>query len=188
MTIYKMLMWMNKKAEQNIEYQESYWTFFYSLTIFSIVVVIGMLLLKFYRHIQFKPVFMMTVCQIIYFISIGGFIWNELNNAKWSGVDKDGNPSYIYPNSRAQYISEGVFMASSICLVGLLLVAFTRQRTLEFGSWSSRLQYFAILYFSLVFVREVENVFRAKNVYAPNYMPPPHYRRGPLSVDQGFTI
>lgn len=56
---------------------------------------------------------MMSVCQIIYFVSIAGLIWNELNNAKWAGVDKEGAVSYIFPSSRGQYKSEGIFMASS---------------------------------------------------------------------------
>lgn len=119
MTTYKMLMWINKKTNLDIEYQEPLWTFFYSLAIFLGVMGVFYILLTKYRHILFKPLVMNIVCQIIYFISIAGFVWNVLNNAKWSGVDKDGNTSYIYPNSRAQYQSEGIFMSSSICLVGL---------------------------------------------------------------------
>lgn len=118
MTIYKILMWMNKKSDLDIKYEEDILTFVYSLVIFLVLAGILTFLIKYYNHILFKPVFMMIICQIIYFISIGGFIWNELNNAKWSGTDKDGNISYIYPNSRGQYISEGLFMASSMCLVG----------------------------------------------------------------------
>lgn len=188
MTTYKMLMWMNKKSELDVKYQEPMWTFFYSLTIFFIVIGIFWFLLTNYRHILFKPVVMMSVCQIIYFISIAGLIWNELNNAKWAGVDKEGNASYIYPSSRGQYKSEGIFMASSICLVGVLLIAFTKLRNLKMGNMAARMLYFAIIYFSLIFVREVENVFRAKNMYAPNFFPPKNYRQGPISRDQGFVI
>jgi hypothetical protein len=113
MTTWKMLMWMNKKSELEIAYQEPLWTFFYSLAIFLGVIGVGWGLLTYYRHILFKPVVMMSVCQIIYFVSIAGLIWNELNNAKWAGVDKEGAVSYIFPSSRGQYKSEGIFMASS---------------------------------------------------------------------------
>ena len=180
-------MWMNKKSEVEILYQEPLWTFFYSLGVFAGVVGVGWGGVGWYRHVLFKPVVMMSVCQGIYFVSIAGLIWNELNNAKWAGVDKEGAVSYIYPSSRGQYKSEGIFMASSsrvfffeelVCLVGLLLIAFTKLRSLQMGNMAARMLYFAIIYFSLIFVREVENVFRAKNMYAPNFFPPKHYRQG----------
>ena len=113
MTIYKILMWINKKSNIDVKFEEDFTKFLYSLVVVLALFVIFTFLIKYYSYILFKPMFMMVICQILYFISIGGFIWNELNNAKWAGVDKDGGVSYIYPNSRGQYISEGLFMASS---------------------------------------------------------------------------
>jgi len=38
MTVYKILMWMNKKAELDIKYHEPFSTFYYSLAILFAVV------------------------------------------------------------------------------------------------------------------------------------------------------
>lgn len=113
MTPFKLITWMNKKTGRNIEYQESMWTFFYSLTIFGAVVGTFYYLVTKFKHVIFKPIFQQSGIQVVFFISIAGIVWNELNNAKWSGVDKNGDASYIFPNSRSQYIAEGLFMSSS---------------------------------------------------------------------------
>lgn len=44
------------------------------------------------------------------------------------------------------------------------------------------------LYGVFSIVGEVEDIFRSKNSYNPNFLPPSHYKRGSLRLDQGHTV
>lgn len=45
-----------------------------------------------------------------------------------------------------------------------------------------------ILYGIWTIVGEVEDIFKSKNAYNPNFFPPAHYKKGSLRFDQGHTV
>ena len=55
------------------------------------------------------------------------------------------------------------------------------------GSYSTLFGLIAIILVWMA-VKYLENTFRSKGWYNPNFYPPTHYLKGPLNIDQGNNI
>ena len=82
---------------------------------------------------------------------------------------------------------EGWIVSGLITGIGILLIFVGVAGTKCQGSYSTLVGIVCLL---LVWmgVRYLENVFKSKGWYNPNFYPPAHYLKGPLSVDQGNNI
>jgi len=72
--------------------------------------------------------------------------------------------------------------------VSLLWILFLRLGD-KIGSSLVRKVVSAVLVFAIyATINEVEDIFKSKNSYFPNFWPPAHYKKGPLRLDQGHTV
>ena len=53
---------------------------------------------------------------------------------------------------------------------------------------AKKIIYALLVYAIYATINEVEDIFRSKNSYFPNFSPPAHYKKGPLRLDQGHTV
>lgn len=194
-TAKKLVLWLAEKTQTKVVYRESLWTFLESMVYFIIFVgVVGLIYIKQQKYI-FHPLLWLVVYFIGYYVACAGIVYCILNNARWVG-EKDGQPEYVDPSSRSQFVSEGLIMSTasrlgsltSVCGVGLLWVMFTKIGTWVQNQLVQKIVYVVVLFFIWFLVHEVEVIFGGKNSYHANFAPPGHYKKGSLRLDQGHSV
>ena len=111
-TAKKLVLWLADKTQTNVEYKESLITFLESLVYFLIFAgVVAVVYIK-ANIIILNPIFWMAIFFIGYYVSCAGLVYCILNHARWVG-EKDGQPEYIDPGSRSQFVSEGLMMSGA---------------------------------------------------------------------------
>ena len=84
----------------------------------------------FYRN-PFNPMIAFAVSMAVFFLSMSGLVYNLIRTPPFSGVGRDGRVEYVMAGSRAQYVGEGLIVASLIivsviCHVGINEIAGAR--------------------------------------------------------------
>lgn len=193
-TAKKLVVWLSDKTKVGIAYQESIWTFLESMLYFIALVAVIYLIYVKLNWLLLHPLLWLLVFFFGYYISCAGIVYCILNNAPWVG-QKDGKPEYIDPSGRSQFISEGLLMSGSSSLISNLVLGVSALWIVflkvpqKIENPVPRKIVLALLLFAIWrLVAEVEDIFKSKNAYNPNYLPPAHYRHGSLRMDQGHTV
>ena len=115
-TAKKLVVWLADKTGVKVAYQESIITFLESMLYFIVLVVIVWNIYTRLNYFILHPFFWLFMFYAGYYVSCAGLVYCILNQARWVG-EKDGQPEYVDPGSRSQFISEGLMLsfASSIC-------------------------------------------------------------------------
>jgi hypothetical protein len=111
-TAKKLVVWLADKTGVKVTYQESIYTFLESMVYFVIFVAILWIAYVQLAKLLMHPLFWLVIFFVGYYISCAGLVYCILNNARWVG-EKDGQPEYVDPASRGQFISEGLMMSGS---------------------------------------------------------------------------
>lgn len=186
-TAKKLVVWLADKTETNLQYQESFLTFLESMVYFTIFAIVLFLVYTKLNKFIMHPIFWLTIFFAGYYIACAGLVYCILNNARWVG-EKDGQPEYVDPSPRSQFVSEGLMMSGAISGVGLLWIVFLKLGDYIKNSITKKIAYVVLMFAIYFMINEVEEIFRTKNSYNPNYLPPAHYKRGSLRLDQGHSV
>lgn len=95
---------------------------------------------------------------------------------------------FFQRNQRGQYAGEGYICSVLMFLIASAMVAFTRVNTMENGIKKEGIALFlaVLVFFGFLIIHEIF-VLKSPQFNA-GLFPPPHYLRGPYSVDQGTNI
>lgn len=131
--------------------------------------------------------------SIVYIACVGGIAFSLIHSMptfKYA-QDEAGNlriEEYFQRNQRGQYAGEGYMCSMLMFLIAAVLVAFSRINKMKdgFQKEAISLGLAVAAFFGFLIIHEIY-ILKSPHFNA-GFFPPPHYMRGPYSVDQGTNI
>lgn len=189
----EILDWVNRESGQEVAL---YYTQFEKLTrvVFTLLLIVAVVALavKLVLLCRRNPSIISIVGVVIYYISTSGIFYNLLHGMQWAGLNQDGTMQFLM-QGRGQFLGEGVIMSALTVTSGVCLFLAARLPYSDFAkradanSLATRL--ILLIGLSAAFLYVVIGAYIAKQGWYSDasMKPPPHYRRGPLRMDQGNT-
>ncbi|CAD7924226.1 unnamed protein product [Amoebophrya sp. A120] len=168
------------------------------LSFFSFVAVVGQAALKL---LQRFPEIMAAGSLVIAALGMSGIMYNIINQKmNFFGITQAGTFELILPSSRAQHLGEG--MLFGVCFVltgsGFAFLARTRSTINVYlpsprrrEELAQRTRQTLMVLSACVFIMYfVESSYKQKSGWhmATPFFPPSHFKRGPVTVDQGTSF
>lgn len=182
----KIVEWCNKHSQYEVQLKRSVLGFF-KLVFFVFTVLLSFGCLFYYAEVVILNEKLWLIGSLaIYVVSAGGVYSVLHSNSPFVG-QKKGQVEIIMEGTRNQYGIEGLIVVGAMFLIGFSLILFSRLIRKDFDN---KLIKFAILFIllqvSMTTIGWLEGVFKSKNFYSPNFLPPDYYIRGDFfTQDQG---
>lgn len=157
------------------------------------IIAVIILIIKLIMLCRRKPSVISIVALVIYYISTSGIFYNLLHGMQWAGIGPDGTTQFLFQGARGQFLGEGLTMSGLTVISGVSLFTAARlpysesAKRIDPNTLATRLIF--LLFISAACLYTVIGAYIVKvGWYSDSSMlPPPHYRQGPLRVDQGNT-
>jgi hypothetical protein len=190
----EVLDWVNRETKQDVAL---YYTQFEKLSrlafILAIITSVIVLAVKLVLLCRRKPSVISLVALVIYYISTSGIFYNLLHGMQWAGMNQDGSIQFLFQGARGQFLGEGLCMSGLTVVSGVSLFLAARLPYSDFAkradanALATRLILLIGLSAACLYI-VIGAYVTKQGWYSDGSMrPPPHYRRGPLRIDQGNT-
>jgi len=96
---------------------------------------------------------------------------------------------YFMRGQRGQWAGEGYIVSILVILAGFTFIGLSKVDILVQGSFNKRMAICGGVLTAYILIQLILTCYMFKSPwYGPTFMPPGHYLRGPLNVDQGNNI
>lgn len=182
----KIIEWCNKHSLYDVQLQRSVIGFFkLVIAVFAILTLLGALF-YYAEPIVLNEKLWFIGSLAIYVVSAGGVYYVLHQNSPFVG-QKKGQVEIIMSGTRNQYGIEGLIVCGAIFVIGFCLIAFSKIIKKNFENKLFKyIVLFILLQISITTMFWLEDVFKSKNFYNPNFFPPSYYIQGDFfTKDQG---
>jgi len=138
-----------------------------------------------------SPTVIIGLALLVYYISTSGLFYNILQGMNWMGTDQNGRPVFLMGTPRGQFLGEGLVMSALIVLSGMSMFVASRfpyterAKKMDPNDLAYTLIGIIVLSIACMYIVIGSYVQKAGWYSSSDFTPPPHYRMGPLRVDQG---
>eukprot|EP00392_Amoebophrya_sp_AT5.2_P005271 g5280.t1 len=146
---------------------------------------------------KWSPEIMAVLSLAIAALGMSGIMYNIINKKmQLFGVTRDGGFELLVPSSRGQHLGEGLLFGACFVLVGSGFAFLARarpvptaQRKREELAQRTR-QTLMVLLCCFAIMTFVESSYKQKSGWTmpTPFFPPPHFKQGPITVDQGTSF
>jgi len=187
-TSHKLLEYINPRTKRNVEFKVALLNVLSGLSILLSLAIGGFLIFR-----KFKPFFLNTTLWfigslIIYSVCMAGLVYNILHDIPFTVTDKNGNTEWISSQNRMQLGAEGFIMSIAISLSGVVMILWHKFVKFSHNSVFNRIGYLVLFCLTFLIIYFIEDTYKKKGWYNPNFYPPSNYIKGPLMRDQGNNI
>lgn len=181
-----LLRWLSRvSGYHHIQINQPIWVFF--VVIFILFLILGILGL-FYVLAQgciLHEKFWLVGCLAFFLVFAGGSYYTFSHSIPFIGLE-NGQAAFVRRGSRSQYGIEGpmIMGVCTLCCFSLIFLNYVLKTRVNI--LVKTMFFFVIMICVIRSVRWMEEIFKSKNFYSPNFNPPDYYIKGSYLNDQGM--
>jgi len=185
----KMMEFANAKSQRKFPLKKNPIQFLTYFLLFVALVFFGFSIYRNFKSILLSPSLWVLGAMMVVIICMGGIVYNMLHGIPFAKFDMNGNViEFIHTGQRSQYVGEGILMSSLFTIGGTLLYSFKWLNSMK-GFIKHKIISFIFIILIVLVVEIIFSIYKIKaRWYNPTFLPPSHYIKGPLILDQGNSF